>query len=434
MSTESAALGTEPLRAPDSATVLADVRYLLVLNVPLYRDAQGRRYADDLWYKDLCQHAAYLRHLTLLCPVFGGTLPPNAVLLDNDPKLESVRFVELAGAKSEAHAIVLLPGTVRALWQAVRQADIVHTGIAGWPIPLGWITIPLARLFRRPSVVIVESAPWRLQPGLPMGLESKMRAWVFETLGRWCVGHTDLQIFTQEEYQRSLLGADRGHIIHASWIDEDVILSDQEARGIWKQKVASKLKVAFVGQLKASKGVLVLLEAAKLLAEQGAEMQLDILGSGELSDLCNAAASEAGDAVRIRALGTVAYGEPLFQLLRQYHAIVVPSLADEQPRIVYDAYSQAVPVLASDTGGLRGCVQMARTGWLVKPNDAVALSSMLQRAAHNLAELQALGLEALKVSRLRTHQRMHAERKGLLAALVRERVAAAEDQQLSADQ
>ncbi|WP_333190780.1 hypothetical protein [Microcoleus sp. Pol7_A1] len=65
-------------------------------------------------------------------------------------------------------------------------------------------------------------------------------------------------------------------------------------------------------------------------------------------------------------MGTIAYGKELFRLLQEYHAIVVPSLSEDQPRIVYDdAYSQVVPILASNTDGLRDCIHNHKTGVIV---------------------------------------------------------------------
>jgi hypothetical protein len=109
------------------------------------------------------------------------------------------------------------------LWRAIRKAELVHTGIAGWPIPYGWIATPIARLLRKKLIVIVESAPWRLAPGLPRGMKARAMEWLYEGMARWCVSCSDLAIFTQEQYRRTLLARrpEIGHVIHASWIDDD---------------------------------------------------------------------------------------------------------------------------------------------------------------------------------------------------------------------
>ena len=97
--------------------------------------------------------------------------------------------------------------------------------------------------------------------------------------------------------------------------------------------------------------------------------------------------------------------------------MVVPSISDEQPRIVYDAYSQGIPVLGTRTAGLRDCIVDDKTGWLVEPNNADALALLIERATTNIAALQPMGMEALRVARSMTHQRMHRERHRLLLQL-----------------
>src|SRR5579883_2479476 len=400
------------------------IRYLLVLNIPLYRDARGRLFADELWAKDLRAHLSYLRDFALACPVADWPLPRGAIALDDLPGSAQVKIIPLPPTTSLAHAIALLPVTLTRLWRAIAAADLVHSGVAGWPFPLGWLAIPLARLLRRRTVVIVESAPWRLQPRLAAGLRVRVRARLYEHLARSCMRSADLAIFTQEEYRRSLLSrrASSGYVIHASWIDESVVLSDQQAQEAWQRKSMEpsprEIQVLFAGRLEAEKGVLVLLEAVELLSRKNVALRLDILGTGRLAANCATSSEGMQGMTRVRSLGTVGYGAPLFQLLRQYHALIVPSISDEQPRIVYDAYSQAVPVIGTSTPGLQDCIKEDETGWLVPPCDAAALAGALERAAAHPDQLRRMGLEAVKSARAMTHQAMHRKRQLLLLRLL----------------
>jgi glycosyltransferase involved in cell wall biosynthesis len=401
-------------------------RYLLVSHIPLYRGSDGRTYIDQLWFTDLAEHLSYLGNFTLACPVVQRTPPKSAVpavQFDSDPRFSRVQIVALPAPGSFAQAILLLPATIAKLWRAIRAADIVHSGVCGWPIPPGWIVAPLARLLGKKSLIIVEGASWRLQPGLVASLKSRIVASVYERMARWCLYHADLAIFTSDHYRQSLLARrrEKGHVIHASWIDEEAVLSDQQAERIWRQKTSQnrgELRLLFAGRLEAAKGVLVLLQAINLVANKNASVRLDILGIGDLAVNCKAASSELRGTTRVQMLGTVPYGPPLFQLLQHYHAIVLPSLSDEQPRIVYDAYSQGVPALATKTSGLRDCIVDNQTGWLVEPNDAVSLSDLLLQASTHFEELRNMGMNALKVARAMTHQKMHRERQRMLLQLL----------------
>jgi glycosyltransferase involved in cell wall biosynthesis len=393
--------------------------YLLVVgqHLPIYRNGSGQLFTDALWQKDLAMHLEYLDHLMIAAPLLHQEPPADAVLLDSGQS--HIEVVELPTQTSFFNAIRAMPTTVSRLWRAIRRAGIVHSGIAGWPIPYGWIVTPLVRLCRKPYVVIVESAPWRLQYGAAQDWKKQLRASLQELMGRWVLSKSNLAIFTQDGYRKTLMGrqASRGHVIPASWIDEQNILKDAEAEQVWQTKLTaadSRLKILFVGRLVPDKGVRVLLGALRQLSACDAPIMLSILGEGDLKSECTKIGSELTGVTSVRVLGTVPYGAPLFALIREYDAIVVPTISDEQPRIVFDAYSQAVPVLASDTAGLRSCVRNGETGLLTAANDATALVALLLYVSQHRSELRQLGLQSLKYAHEMTHQEMHRQRVVLL--------------------
>lgn len=396
--------------------------YLLVIGIECYRDQDGVRYVDQLWYKDILQHLNYLKNFTIACPCKYQEPPKNAIALDHDPNFANVQFVELPASSSLLQAIKFLPTTSFKLWQAVGAANIVHTEVAGWPLPLGWLVTPIVLLRQKLYIIVIESAPWRLQPGNSNKIPAKIRAYISEKLNRWCVNKTDLAIFTQEEYKESLLTKkeNQGHIIHASWIDEENVISEASAKAIWQKKNSSstqELNILLPGRLVANKGVLVLLEAMKILDERNMPIKLDILGEGELFAECQRVSQNLQN-TQIRMLGTLPYNSEFFNLLQNYHAIIVPTISDEQPRITYDAYSQAVPILGSDTAGMRDCVQQDKTGILIKPNDPIALAELLQNSWQNLAQLESMGMTSLEVARGMVHRTMHKKRWLLLSKML----------------
>ncbi len=396
--------------------------YLLCINIESYCDENGHRYLGELWHKDLRLHLKYLKNLRLACPCRHGTPPPNAIALHADPLFENLCIIDLPTTEGFVDALLKLPLTIAKLWVAVRQAEYVHAGITGWVIPYAWLVAPIIALY--PSkcfLLIVESAPWRLPDNAPASFVAQLKSKLFETLGRGCVNAADLAIFTQEEYKSSLLTKhpERGHIIHASWIDKDSIVSEAEAAKLWqiKSSAAQCLKVIFVGRLVENKGVLVLLKTMRLLGEANIPVQLSILGQGELLSACQQA-REALQALhgktRIRVLEPVPYNREFFSLIQSHHAVVVPSLSDEQPRIVYDAYAQALPVFASNTAGLRDCVQHEHNGMLIQPNDANALAKLFQWSLQNVPTLEAMGMTARSTACTLTHWEMHQRRWQLL--------------------
>jgi glycosyltransferase involved in cell wall biosynthesis len=167
-----------------------------------------------------------------------------------------------------------------------------------------------------------------------------------------------------------------------------------------------------------AKGVLVLLEAVRQLAARGAPVEVAIMGNGEALARCHEMASVLGGPTRLEVIASRPYGPSFLEVLREYHGVVVPSLQDEQPRVIYDAYSQALPVLASATDGNRSCVQEGRTGLLIPAGDPVALTGGILRLLEEPGLARGLGMAAIRLARQETHLAMHLRRARVLHGLL----------------
>ena len=403
-----------------SADVPATIgrRYLMVNGIPYYVDDDGRVWLDRLWHRDFVRHMTYLTRLTFAAPAYRRAEAGETDLVRVDvPDGVELRFVAIPKQESKLGALRNLPRTARVLWKEVAASEIVHSGIAGWPFPVGWLANAAAMLQRKSLVIVVESAPWRLTGETDNRWKRRLGAVVTETLGRWFVNHAAVSFFTQPNYRETLLthGAGPGYVTPATWIDENDILDLQGAERVWKAKRESSgnVRLLFAGRLAQEKGVEILLDAVELLRARGLQVDIDIIGEGPLRSRCEQSAA-AGGSTRVRVLAPVPYGAAFFQLLGQYHGVVVPSLSDEQPRIVFDAYSQAVPVLASDSSGLKPYVFPGRTGWLIARGDSRALAEGIAEAIASPATMERLGLLALGYAVTITHGRMHLERWRLL--------------------
>jgi glycosyltransferase involved in cell wall biosynthesis len=150
----------------------------------------------------------------------------------------------------------------------------------------------------------------------------------------------------------------------------------------------------------------------------GHPLEVDAIGEGALRAEVAQAATDLRH-VHLRLLDPVPYGAPFLSLLRSCHAVIVPSITDEQPRILYDAASQAVPALASDTAGHRTAVEDNVTGWRFAPGSAKALYHAMLRAGSDPQALQTMGLTARDRAEGQTHQAMHLARATRLAEIYR---------------
>ena len=379
--------------------------YLLALNVGLVEN-DGRYWADASWAKDLLRHLDCIERLTLVCPVERRVPDKGWKELPGD----RLRVMGYYAPRSGRQFVIQLPRLIPLLWHEVGAAEIVHSGVAGWPIPLGWLTTPMARLRGRKVVLIVESAFWRAPSGAKSSVLKKLKSAFWEAAARACLRQADYAAYTQPDYKRTLPAprANGGVLIQASWIDAGDCLTDSDAEARWVSKMAAPRRFLFASRMIAPKGTAVMAAAIELLAAAEADVRIDILGDGPQRGDFSAALSSTWARAHVRLLDPIPYNARFLMMLRDYHAILVPSLSDEQPRIVYDGYAQAVPTIASDLPGLRACVQEGMTGRFFPAGDARALADCL--VSTDGVSLRAQGLAGLKIARDSTHEALHADR------------------------
>lgn len=369
--------------------------YLLVLNVPLHWHADGY-WADPLWKKDLEAHRAQISRLSIACPVTQGTPPTDWQRLSATGI--AVHPLPAMGKLSP----LLAPLIALRLWRAISGARIVHVGVAGWPFPLGWLAIPIARVRRRLLIVVVESAFWRIPSGAAASPLARARAWLWERINRRAVAACDISFFTTRAYLDELHAGTGGaaHVLPAVWIDDEQLI---DQTGLATLEETRRGRFLFAGRLTAGKGVGLLLQAA---VESG--VAVDIVGEGEMRDVVLAAAQRHPQLIRL--VDPVDYGPAFTALLDGYAALVVPTVTDEQPRVIFDAFARGLAVLASATTGNRQLVEDGHNGLLFAPGDAGALALILAEAQRDPGRITDMGRTARIEMAGRTHAAMHAER------------------------
>ena len=141
----------------------------------------------------------------------------------------------------------------------------------------------------------------------------------------------------------------------------------------------------FVGRLSVEKGVAVLAAAARELATP-----LTVLGDGPMRS-CFDHLAAGGDAV---LLGEKPHDAVIGEMDKAGF-LVLPSLTYENfPVTVIEAFSRALPVIASRIGALGEIIEDGKTGLLVEPGDADDLAAKMKWAERNPGDLATMGEKA----------------------------------------
>jgi len=200
---------------------------------------------------------------------------------------------------------------------------------------------------------------------------------------RYAFRHADGFIVQSDAVERDLLqnfpGSLYRKVPHPVYENFGTALPKESARvalGISAKKV-----MLFFGYVRAYKGLLVLIDAMKLLVDAGMT-DCTLLVVGEFYD------DETRYRNRVREVGL----EPYVRFISEYvpndqvttyfsaaDVVVLPYLSATQSGIVQIAYNFDKPVIATDTGGLAEVVVDKKTGLIVQPNSPDALARAIEQ-------------------------------------------------------
>lgn len=137
----------------------------------------------------------------------------------------------------------------------------------------------------------------------------------------------------------------------------------------------------YTGRMARQKGLLEMVEALAILAAQGRDVILDLVGwPGKDDDIIEQAqvlSQERGIAARVRYHGYKALGPELFAYYRQADIFVIASIHEGFPRSIWEAMAHSLPVVATRVGSIPDFIQGAAE--LVEARNVSQLAASIQK-------------------------------------------------------
>jgi len=173
-------------------------------------------------------------------------------------------------------------------------------------------------------------------------------------------------------------------IIH-NGIDTPTFTSKNHRTSIGYDEEAD-FNILYAGRLEQNKGVHTAIQAVSYLVHQMGinNIKLSVIGSGHkdyeayLSRLVESENLQAYVYFRDRV-----EREQMPQLLKQYDALVFPSICEEAlPRMPQEAMASGLAVIGTTTGGTRELLVEGETGLTFTPEDAHGLAMQISRLIH----------------------------------------------------
>ncbi len=167
------------------------------------------------------------------------------------------------------------------------------------------------------------------------------------------------------------------------------------------------VRLLFVGRLEPRKGIDVLMEAMRLVVDDGADVELRVAGERVPGQLPERIVQNHPAASRIRFLGRVDDDE-LHRLYAESDVFLAPSRFESFGLVYIEAFSHGTPAIGTNVGGAAKVIRSGEDGLLVPPDDARALADAILRMVRDPEERRRMGREA----------RRHAEAEYTVDAMV----------------
>jgi glycosyltransferase involved in cell wall biosynthesis len=147
------------------------------------------------------------------------------------------------------------------------------------------------------------------------------------------------------------------------------------------------VRLLSVGRLSPEKGQLLLLETVAELRREFPGIRLAFAGIGPEEPRLRNAAAALGINDYVSFLGYVGDMPPLYA---ETDLVVQSSFTEGLPNVVLEAAFLGVPIVATDVGGTAEVIEHARSGWLVAPRSAKALSAGIREYLEHPADFVAM--------------------------------------------
>jgi colanic acid/amylovoran biosynthesis glycosyltransferase len=150
-------------------------------------------------------------------------------------------------------------------------------------------------------------------------------------------------------------------------------------------RAGRKVRLVNVGRLAPAKGQLVLIEAAGILAADGEEFELVVIGDGSLRGDLELRIQELGLTRHVRLTGWLSNDQVQEEILKA-DVMVLPSFAEGLPLVLMEALALHRPVVSTFVGGIPELVTHGVCGWLVPAGSTDDLAAALREVVHTPPE------------------------------------------------
>lgn len=168
--------------------------------------------------------------------------------------------------------------------------------------------------------------------------------------------------------------------INDYWLDNTLKNKvDENERSLDK-----KIKLIYAGQFIKRKQVDKAILAVKKLADEGYDIQLDIIGKGKEKNNIEKQISETPELFNLHSYMSK---DELLEMYRNSDIFIMPSYNETFGLVYIEAMSQGLPIIYTQNEGVDGYFEQGSVGYAVNPDDIKDMAEKIKLIADNYAKM-----------------------------------------------
>ncbi len=358
-----------------------------------FTEQQGSYYSNPAFIKLQETIAPLYDEVELCVPVFDHPTPKNYSKLS----IPNLRVCPLPAywRRFEINAFMHTLMLTRCLWPHIKRADTVLMNLPNYMCVLAWWVCLLQR--KRFAIRMAGDWPEVIRMAFHnqgMFVLGNIAAFLHKLLVKAIIKTSSLVIVNGQKLA-DIYSRNNSHIVRvisSTYHDADIAPTIASSG-------SDECRLLYVGRLTLSKGLYELFSAAKDLLAEGIDLRIWLAADGYRRNEIRTQAEQLGVIDRVEFLGWIAI-EKLRDIYRACDIFVLPSYTEGMPKVVPEAMSNGLAVVATDIGGLRDIVvENGKTGFIVPVKDAPALRDALRKLILDKPLRQRMAKAGLEKSR-----------------------------------
>ncbi|MFT3788167.1 MAG: glycosyltransferase [Tepidisphaeraceae bacterium] len=406
------------------------MRYLLVNHVPFAAGSRAGSYRiGDMWREDLAAQAKAIAGVggtltvaTCYAPQVDAAQTGSFNTVEILPEDVGFTYVELPLWKSHSTYMKVRKQLKATLTRTMQDIDIAQLDYGGYGFSLGQAGWPIAGALGKKRIWLFDGAdPFPRMDDDIARMRNPIKRLILKALHKQFVGFcrtairdADLVFAHNKAVQERFadVWSDRCYQFDRSFVTDSILVSDDRTEEL-KCRLLDRsrpLRLVSAGRQVMIKATDQVLRAMRSAVDHGANLQLDIMGDGEDLPKFVKLIAELNLRDRVRVLGTVAYGQQLFDAWGQCDVMVITNLTAEISRNVLLAAARGLPIVTYTNPGTDAMLTEAGAALITPRADEAKLADAFVEIERDRVKLIPLLDNARLLASSKTLERTHRKR------------------------